>query len=274
MNKFLNKSKEELINELQKLEQEVNNLKESEGRYKTFFNSTSDFAFIKDEKFRYILVNKANLDFFGLTENEVYGKTDWELMPDIAVICHKSDQEVIQKNETIIIEETVGGKIFETRKFPILFNNGKIGTGGFVKDITAQKQVEKTLIESEKKFRATFEQAAVGVALLNTRTGQFVSINQKYCDFIGYSMSEMLQKTFMDITHPEDVQTNINKNSELIDGLLSEFSYEKRYVCKDGKIIWGRLTISPLWKQGENPHEYFHIAIVENITESKLTEEA
>jgi len=141
--------------------------------------------------------------------------------------------------------------------------------------VVLRSEVKKrtaTLQESEEHFRAIFEQAAVGVALLNTKTGQFIRINKKYCDFVGYTMQEMLQKSLVDITYYEDIQTNLEKNRLLIEKNEREYSLEKRYVHKDGTIIWGSLTISPLWKSGEKPETYFHIAIVEDITERKQSE--
>jgi PAS domain S-box-containing protein len=138
--------------------------------------------------------------------------------------------------------------------------------------ITERKKEKEALRESEERFRAIFEQAAVGVALLNTKTGQFIRINQKYCDFVGYTMQEMLHKTFMDITYNEDVQLNVDKNAKLIEDDSREFSFEKRYVHKNGNIFWGNITISPLWKVGEKPETFFHIAIVEDINERKKDE--
>ncbi len=138
--------------------------------------------------------------------------------------------------------------------------------------ITGQKKEQEALKESEERFRAIFEQAAVGVALLNTKTGQYVRINQKYCDFLGYTMKEMLQKTLMDVTYKDDIQINIDRNIHLMENKGREFSLEKRYVHRNGNIIWGNLTISPLWKDGEIPVTFFHIAIVEDITERKKTE--
>jgi PAS domain S-box-containing protein len=147
-----------------------------------------------------------------------------------------------------------------------------IGLVHVVRDITERKRVEEALKESEDRFRAVFEQAAVGVALLNTRTGQFVRVNQKYCDLVGYTMQEMLQKSLMDITFDQDIQENVDNNAQLMEGKSKELSFEKRYVHKDGHLVWGNLTISPLWKPGEKPQTYFHIAIVENITERKQAE--
>lgn len=138
--------------------------------------------------------------------------------------------------------------------------------------VAEQKQAEEALKESENRFRAIFEQAAVGVALLNTKTGQFIRINKKYCDFVGYTSQEMLQKSLIDITYSEDLQKNLDMNEQLIDGISREFSLEKRYVHRDGTILWGKLTISPLWKPGEKPETYYHIAIVEDITERKHDE--
>lgn len=141
-----------------------------------------------------------------------------------------------------------------------------------ISDITKRKRAEKALQESEERFRAMFEQAGVGVALVDTATGRYLRINQKYCDFVGYARAEMLRKTFMEVTHADDVQTNIENNALLMAGKSREYSFEKRYVRKDGAIVWGNLTISPLWKSGEEPEAYFHIAIVENITERKRVE--
>jgi PAS domain S-box-containing protein len=138
-----------------------------------------------------------------------------------------------------------------------------------------QSEVKKRtfkLQKSEERFRAIFEQAAVGVALINTKTGKYVRINQKYCDFVGYSMQEMLTKTFMDLTYFEDVQINLDKNAQLIENSDKKFSFDKRYVHKDGTILWGNLTISPMWKSDKKPETYFHIAIVKDISERKREE--
>ncbi len=123
---------------------------------------------------------------------------------------------------------------------------------------------------SERRFRAMFEQAAIGVAQVETKTGRFVKINQKYCDIVGYSPKEMETMKFQDITHPDDLQTDLNNMNKLTKGMISGFSVEKRYVGKDGSIVWGNLTVSHLLGNGEK--QEYNLAIVEDITGRKQAE--
>jgi PAS domain S-box-containing protein len=143
---------------------------------------------------------------------------------------------------------------------------------GVIQDITERKRAEGALKESETRFRTLFDHAAVGVALLETKTGCYIDINQRYCDFLGYTKAEMLNMTFQTVSHPDDVQENIEKNQLLLFGKIGEFTIEKRYIRKDGSIVWGELTASPLWVPGEELSDYLHIAVVQDITERKRVE--
>ena len=139
------------------------------------------------------------------------------------------------------------------------------------KEIMERMQVETALKESEGRFRALFEQAAVGMAEIDTATGRFIRINRHYCDMVGYTMEELLNLTFHKITYPEDLDADIDNMALLVSGKTREFSMEKRYVRKDGKIIWVNITVSPLWEPGEPPVR--NIAVVQDITERKHVEE-
>jgi PAS domain S-box-containing protein len=125
---------------------------------------------------------------------------------------------------------------------------------------------------SEERFRLIFEQAAVGVALTDRRTGRFVKINQKYCDMLGYSVSEMLEKGYQDVTHPDDLQANLSRTAELRSGAQRSFTWEKRYLHKNGEVVWANLTVSTLCEAGEAPR--LNIATVEDITARKHAEAA
>lgn len=125
--------------------------------------------------------------------------------------------------------------------------------------------------DSEPRYQAIFEQAAVGVAQIETATGRFVHINQHFCSLLGYTREEMLQKTFHDVTHPDDRLMDLENRRRILGGEIRQFTREKRYMRKDGGIIWIRLTVSAMWAPGETP--MFNSAVVEDITERILAEQ-
>jgi PAS domain S-box-containing protein len=131
-------------------------------------------------------------------------------------------------------------------------------------------QAEK-LMQSEIKFKSIFEQAAIGISRLDSNTGIYIETNEKFCQLVGYDSDEIKKMTFMILTHPEDLDEDLKNLSRLRKGEIREYSIEKRYFHKNGKIIWTNLTVSPLWDEDEKPSS--HIAIVEDITEKKLAED-
>ncbi len=134
-----------------------------------------------------------------------------------------------------------------------------------------RERYETALKDSEQRFRAIFEQAAVGVALIETKTERFLKINKKYRDIIGITDEEMNSADYRGSSHPDDMTAERNNMEKLIDGRLHEFSMEKRYIRNNGDIVWVNRTVSPLWELGAEPN--YHIAIVEEITERKRAEQ-
>lgn len=128
-------------------------------------------------------------------------------------------------------------------------------------------RLNRSLSEAEERFRAIFEQAAVGVAQINSKTGAFLHINKKYADIVGYTVEEMKNLSFQKITHPDDLQEDLNRMQQLLAGEIREFSMEKRYYRKDGTIVWVRLTVAPMWGIGQEPK--YNISVAEDITEQK-----
>ncbi|BBA68799.1 Oxygen sensor histidine kinase NreB [Geobacter sulfurreducens] len=141
-----------------------------------------------------------------------------------------------------------------------------------IMDLVERKQAEAQLLASEKRFRTVFEQAAVGVALVDPLTGRFVRVNAKYGDIVGYSPEAMLTMGFQELTHPDDLAVDLECISRLLRGEVRTFTREKRYLHRNGCNVWVRLTVSPLWAEGEEPS--FNIAIVEDITARKAAEAA
>ena len=139
------------------------------------------------------------------------------------------------------------------------------------RDITERKRSERALRESESRFRALFEQAAVGVAQVDTTTRRCVEVNAKYCEIVGYSKTEIKAVDTASITHPDDIAVDVAAIERLKAGLVSEINLEKRFVRKDGHPVWVSVTASPLWVRGEPPNR--HMEIVTDISRRKEAEQ-
>ena len=126
------------------------------------------------------------------------------------------------------------------------------------------------LLNSEIKFEAIFDQAAVGIAHVDSVTGNFIEINNQFCRLLGYSQQEMKDKNFQSITHPDDLGVDLLSLKKLVSGEIKEYNLEKRYFTKSGTIIWVYLSVSALFKKGEKLTSL--ISIVEDITLKKEAE--
>lgn len=136
------------------------------------------------------------------------------------------------------------------------------------RDVTAQP-VEQALQDSEPRLWAIFNKAAVGinqVALDN----RFLLVNAAYCAITGYSEAELLQMTWQDITHPDDIDLDWLHSQKLLAGEVNDFSIEKRYIHKSGAIVWINLTSSVVFDANGQPK--YTIGIVKDITHRKLIE--
>lgn len=131
--------------------------------------------------------------------------------------------------------------------------------------------LEQALLESEELYRSTFELAALGVAHVSPE-GRWLRVNKKLCEIVGYSEKELLQLTFQEITHPDDLPADLAETAKLLSGELSSFSMEKRYIRKDKSPVWVNLTVSgPRDRNGKLKH---FISVVEEITQRRQAEEA
>jgi PAS domain S-box-containing protein len=122
---------------------------------------------------------------------------------------------------------------------------------------------------SEERFRATFDQAAVGIAHVSP-TGRFLRINERFCNIVGYTRDEMLARTFQDITHPGDLDVDVEHMQQLLRGEAETYSMEKRYFRKSGERVWVNLTVSLLRDLAGDPRWF--VSVVEDITRRKESE--
>jgi len=137
------------------------------------------------------------------------------------------------------------------------------------RDLTDRFKVQEALRQSEVRFRAIFENAALGIALSDP-SGVLLASNPAMQALIGYNETELRQVKFTAITHPDDQGAGVNLYQQLISGSINSYQLEKRYFHKNGRLVWGRLTVSLVRDKAGSP--LFSVAMVEDITAAKETE--
>jgi PAS domain S-box-containing protein len=131
-------------------------------------------------------------------------------------------------------------------------------------DITSVKRAEAALQESEAKFRMVFERSPLGIAIVDSGTGRFLSVNPRLGEILGYGPEELLDRTFQGITHPEHLAGDWDAIAELRAGFIPGFERVKRYLHKSGRIVWGRVQVTRMPALGGAPPS--NLALLEDIT--------
>jgi len=137
-------------------------------------------------------------------------------------------------------------------------------------EIEARLQAEQRLRESEEHFRRAFDNAPIGMALL-ALDGRRLQVNRALCGILGYDESELLQKTSQDTSHPDDVPEDLRRRQELLNGTRTSYQVERRYIHKDGRVIWALRSVSLVRDVYDAPLHF--ITQVEDITARKQMEE-
>ena len=141
-----------------------------------------------------------------------------------------------------------------------------------LQDISEQRKGIEALRESEKRFKALFDQAAVGVAQVDAITGAYVRINQRFCDMVGRLPAEMALLNADALTHPDDLRRDRELRQKLRFGISREFTVEKRLLKKDGSEVWANVTVSAMWAAGDPP-DHFTVVAQDVTTRKKLEEQ-
>lgn len=133
-----------------------------------------------------------------------------------------------------------------------------------------RRETQQELHNSNQRFRATFDRAAIGFALV-APDGRWLQVNDKTCGIVGYSRDELLHLTFQDITHPDDLNKDLTLVMQVLANEIQTYTLEKRYIRQDRSIVWINLTVSLVRNDANEPH--FFIASIEDISARKQAED-
>jgi two-component system, chemotaxis family, sensor kinase Cph1 len=268
------------LQKLQKqLKEQNNRLQQSQSLLESVLNSSIDGVSVfeaqrndqqKITDLKWVLINQSAEKMLFKTFDELSSTTLLETFPaylenglfDAYISVIETGQSLI--TESFYQEPNHPGSWLQIAA--VKLNDGLAVT---FRDITERKKSEMAIKESEEKFRTIFEQAAVGICQIAI-SGNFLKANQRLCNLLGYSETELLQKTIKEITHPNDIQADIEYAEQILTGQRISYSIEKRFIGKNAKIIWVNFTVS-VQQKSTSVNDF--IAIVEDISERKIAQQ-
>ncbi len=234
-------------------------LAESEQRFRVVTNTVRDSIVMIDSSGTIMFWSPAAERMFGYGEKEAVGKDLHALVASAAnrlkareglaqfgqsgsgyVVHQTREVEALRKDgSSFHAEISVASLLEENEWFAV----------GTVRDISERKIAESILRESEERYRAVFESASVGIDLVDVG-GRFLQVNDAWFNMLGYSRDELLDKTICDVTHPDDVQESREVRDRIVAGEMSTYRFRKRYIRKDGRVVWVDESQAALREQG------------------------
>jgi len=214
-------------------------------------NEDENIVFIKDEEFRYIVVNKKLLEFFGKEKSDVLYKTDYDFMDkESAANCRNSDLIVLKSGQPYIVEEKVNNSTFIAKKFPVKFKNGKTGIGAIIREISDIKKYNEIIKERTELLKATSTMAKVGGWEFDVKTKK---VDWTEETFAIHEVDFDVPPSFEDAVNyypPDDRKKLISALDNSIKS-GNPFDLEFRFITAKGNNIWVRSICKPVIINGE-----------------------
>jgi PAS domain S-box-containing protein len=249
-------------------------LRESEERYRRLAELSPDAIAVQSGgKLAYL--NAADLKLLGVTcLEEVLGKPILDFIhSDFHEAARARMRQIEEGMPTALIEQRwvrPDGRVVdvEVASAPITYL-GRPSAQIVLRDVAECKASEEEMIKTGERFRSAFKNASTGAALLDL-DNRYLLVNRAFCGMLGYPEEELLSKKSFEITHPEDLDASRRRTERLFSGEIEMMSLEKRYLCKDGQVVWAISDVS-LMRDLEGKPDYF-IAHYQDITERKRIE--
>jgi PAS domain S-box-containing protein len=264
--KIADKQVAAIVSDITEHKKTEEDLRKSESQKNNYLESMTDgfVAFDKEGKYTYVNTNAAKI--LHKSKEELIGKIGIEAFPNAAKFLAQF-QKAVSTGRTVHFEEHYSEPLniwYECHCYP-----SAEGLSVFFSDINERKRAEEALKDSEERFRGIFEKAAFGVAIADIK-GHIIECNPALQLMLGYTKEELYGKSFADITNPDDLSAEQAQAKKMHQDKSSYFEVEKRYIRKNGELVWAHLGVSEVASPNQNK---MVIAVVEDITKRKKTEE-
>ncbi|MBM3303053.1 MAG: PAS domain S-box protein, partial [Deltaproteobacteria bacterium] len=226
---------------------------------------------------RFMQVNRSLAQMLGCSEEDLLNLTIFDIThPEDVADSRSRYQELIRaETDTYRFEKRYIRKDGEVVWADVSVSaiRGPDGvyeaTIAVISDITRRKRAEEQLAESEERFRLAFENANIGVCMVDAQ-GRLLRVNDQLCEIWGYNRSELEGMTVNDITHPEDQELGRRFIERASSGEVERDEFEKRYIHKNGRVVWGKVSSSLVRDEQGNP--LYFISHVQDVTERRRAE--
>jgi PAS domain S-box-containing protein len=236
--------------------------------------SSPDAIVVSNHLGQIVFVNSQTEKLFGYERGSLVGLNIEILLPNFIHERHKIRLHSQSKLKILNDSKELLGKHKNNDLLSVEVNLSPLEDDSlvavFIRDIRDRKQIQDKLKVSEQQFRRAFEYSAIGMGLVST-DGKWLKVNWKICDILGYEEEELLGKSYKDITHPDDLELDLKYTQELLRGESDAYQMEKRYIHKNGSLIWAILSVS-LVRSSEGLPLHF-VSQIQNITKRKIAEE-
>ena len=254
-------------------------LQETLHRFQGILDTTHDAIISVDEAQQLVNFNQGACHIFGYAPEEILGQPLDMLLPEAARIAHRQHVSTFAGTANTARKMGARAEITGRRKtgevFPAEASISKVLVGGqwiftaILRDITERKQAEAALQESSEQFRLAFEKGPLGIVFAD-KAGQLLKVNDAFCAMLGYTTKELEGRSFLDITHPDDIETSVNVAERIWKEPQHPLAFEKRYLRKNGSVMWGHLTVSHFTPKYNKT--LLVMGMVEDITGRKTSE--
>jgi PAS domain S-box-containing protein len=254
------------------LQEAIERAEDEKAKTEAVIAAVGDGISIQDTNYRVLYQNQLAKDMVGDHIGEYCYKA-YQCEDQVCEGCHLAMSFMdggIHKKEQYRITDA-GILYYEIIASPLRDSTGKVVAGiEAVRDITQRKKMEEKLRESEERFRRIFEDGPLGM-LIADPDYRVLKANKALCEMLGYTEAELKGRSIGEITHAEDMEKSVGLSKQLLHGEVPLFRLEKRYVKKNGDLLWVNLTVTAI--RGQEGKVLYALGMVENISRRKLAEQ-